>query len=419
MSNETTMERLAQEKAASLGIELLPLKDSFAEMRKRMIDGWAMCQITCPITGFPLVKKGNVLWSIRCKCPITDPSNTMGGIPPKKAETPTKPTTQKNAPSSSNKKKKFMGTPGRRERMNVQSKRISEKLLMGWKMLKAVCPITNECPLLEDKNGRQWSAALNMYVDEYKEVEDVPNDETPPLQSNITQPSKSLPSSSITARSNVEVDEPGPEHDFSDEWKPPTAEEEREMFEKQKRHDEMSKKMGQMLLTGWKMLDEICPVTGEVPLMQDKNGRKFSVALNACIGEENDKKEEIVEETTTANSNTSVPVISSRQAAWETKYDDDNNNNNNNNINNNSSNNTNVFATRSSSRDDYDEDFIKLSSNTSSSTIDKALRAVNNKLSLLSDNLERTTNGSDIKLMLENIIACTTAIKGLQDIQKS
>ena len=84
MSNETTMERLAQEKAASLGIELLPLKDSFAEMRKRMIDGWAMCQITCPITGFPLVKKGNVLWSIRCKCPITDPSNTMGGIPPKR-----------------------------------------------------------------------------------------------------------------------------------------------------------------------------------------------------------------------------------------------------------------------------------------------------------------------------------------------
>ena len=146
MSNETTMERLAQEKAASLGIELLPLKDSFAEMRKRMIDGWAMCQITCPITGFPLVKKGNVLWSIRCKCPITDPSNTMGGITPKNAETPTKPTTQKNAPSSSNKKKKFMGTPGRRERIFVQSKRISEKLLMGWKMLKAVCPITNECP---------------------------------------------------------------------------------------------------------------------------------------------------------------------------------------------------------------------------------------------------------------------------------
>ena len=82
----------------------------------------------------------------------------------------------------------------RGEFVKAMLKRISEKLLMGWKMLKAVCPITNECPLLEDKNGRQWSAALNMYVDEYKEVEDVPNDETPPLQSNITQPSKSLPS---------------------------------------------------------------------------------------------------------------------------------------------------------------------------------------------------------------------------------
>ena len=61
MSNRSSTERSAQEKASKLGIELLPLKDLFAEMRKRMIDGWAMRQETCPITGFPLISKGGVL----------------------------------------------------------------------------------------------------------------------------------------------------------------------------------------------------------------------------------------------------------------------------------------------------------------------------------------------------------------------
>jgi uncharacterized Zn finger protein (UPF0148 family) len=419
MSNETTMERLAQEKALSLGIELLPLKDSFAEMRKRMIDGWAMCQLTCPITGFPLVKKGDVLWSIRCKCPISDPSNSMGGIQAKSVKTATTKTTatpqkstKKNV-STSGKKKHFMGTPGRRERMNVQSKRISEKLLMGWKMLKAVCPITNECPLLEDKNGRQWSAALNMYVDEYKEVDDVPNDETPPLQNSISQPSKSLPATFMKTHSNVVVDEPSPEHDFSDEWKPPTAEEEREMAEKQKRHDEMSKRMGQMLLTGWKMLDEICPVTGEVPLMQHKDGRKFSVALNACIEEEKHKEggEEAVEEAVEEAPVVSAPTTkSSRHTAWETKYSD----NAEANMNKDDSNKT---FSANNNESDYDEEFVKLSSNVS--PVDTALRAVNNKLVKLSENLERSTNGSDTKLTLENIINCCNAIKGLKEIQNA
>ena len=79
-------------------------------------------------------------------------------------------------------------------------------------MLKTVCPITNECPVLEDKNGRQWSAALNMYLDEYKEEEDTPTNETPPTQPNMSQPTASVQSaSSISSRSiNVVVDEPAP-----------------------------------------------------------------------------------------------------------------------------------------------------------------------------------------------------------------
>ena len=53
-----------------------------------------------------------------------------------------------------------------------------------------------------------------------------------------------------------------------------------------KRSDLYSKKMGELLLKGWKMLGENCPATGEVPLMQHPtNERKFSVAANKYLDE--------------------------------------------------------------------------------------------------------------------------------------
>lgn len=48
----------------------------------------------------------------------------------------------------------------------------------------------------------------------------------------------------------------------------------------------MSKEIGELLLQGWRMMDEACPVTGAVPLMQHPvNQRKFSVALGKYIDE--------------------------------------------------------------------------------------------------------------------------------------
>ena len=276
MDNETRAEKLAKEKASGLGIELMPLKEAFKEMRRRMIDGWTMCQQACPISGFPLVKKNNVVWSIRCNCEITDPDAAKGAptlrLP---GSLGTAGAATKSQSTTVSPKKKLAGTPSRRNAMDRQSKLISEKLLQGWKMLKAVCPITSECPLLEDKAGRQWSAAINMYVDEYANQEDhSPQVEVPP------------PSSSPSpSKGDATSDEPAPENDqVPNDWKPPTAQEEVELREKQKRSDEMSKKMGSMLLAGWKMLEEVCPITGEVPLMMDKEGKKFSVAVNAFVG---------------------------------------------------------------------------------------------------------------------------------------
>ena len=180
------------------------------------------------------------------------------------------------------------------------------------------------------------------------------------------------------------------------------------MAEKQKRHDEMSKKMGQMLLTGWKMLDEICPVTGEVPLMQDKDGRKFSVALNACIGEDGSKEDEELEPSSQPTAVLeSSPITKFTPEVKMMTVSEDNNRRN--------AESKPVSVPAPDANNDYDEEFIEISSKPLA--IEKALNALHRKLSKLSDDLERTSSGSEVKLILENIVVCTEAIKGLKSIQ--
>jgi uncharacterized Zn finger protein (UPF0148 family) len=384
------MERVAQEKAAELGIELMPLREAFNEMRRRMIEGWTMSQQACPISGFPLVKKKGVVWSIRCKCELTDPDEKTGLRAVKAAAQGAESAFGGPSPASKQPtpKKKLAGTPGRREKMNQQSKLISEKLLQGWKMLKAVCPITAECPLLEDKAGRQWSAAINMYVDEYqKESSMGPQAEAPPRE---TTPA---PTSN-----NIAGDEPAPEVAADarfDDWKPPTAEEEREIREKQKRSDAMSKKMGQMLLVGWKMLEEICPVTREVPLMMDKEGKKFSVALNAYITEEGEM------EGNSSSVSVAPPAPQNRRLNMEPSRSRP------------------AAASTASAKRSPAGKAPPTSGNRFASNIDASIEAVRIQLSDVTDELSMCENTTESKILVDTIDSCAKALKSLAEAKRA
>ena len=53
------------------------------------------------------------------------------------------------------------------------------------------------------------------------------------------------------------------------------------------RSDLYSKKLGELLLKGWKMLGENCPDTNEVPLMQNPStGKKFSIATGRYVDDD-------------------------------------------------------------------------------------------------------------------------------------
>jgi len=65
-----------------------------------------------------------------------------------------------------------------------------------------------------------------------------------------------------------------------------SPEEQARLDENRRRRDAQSKEMSDLLLKGWKMLGEHCPVTGDVPLMQHpKTGRKYSVAVGKYMDE--------------------------------------------------------------------------------------------------------------------------------------
>lgn len=143
------------------------------------------------------------------------------------------------------------------------SERMGTLLMQGWTMLGETCPITNAVPLMRDKNGRKYSVALDMYLDE------LDNDDEEYKE--------------ISADSTKEEEEEEVEDIVVDNVKTETPK------RTLRSSDECSAEIGTLLMQGWTMLGETCPVTNAVPLMQDTNGRKYSVALGAYLDELEDK----------------------------------------------------------------------------------------------------------------------------------
>ncbi|KAG8467125.1 hypothetical protein KFE25_000441 [Diacronema lutheri] len=62
-----------------------------------------------------------------------------------------------------------------RKRRDVQSQKMSELLLKGWKMLGEHCPETGEVPLMQQpKSGRKFSVAIGKFIDELDRCEEQP-----------------------------------------------------------------------------------------------------------------------------------------------------------------------------------------------------------------------------------------------------
>eukprot|EP00939_MAST-03C_sp_MAST-3C-sp1_P000812 g812.t1 len=184
------------------------------------------------------------------------------------------------------------------------SSKIGALLLQGWTMLQETCPTTRSVPLMRDLQGRKFSVATNAYVLGDGEEEDAVDDwgraprrkdsAVNDLERNPRCDKKEEVPGKYTHASSKEIEYDATKIATSttagrgvleDECTKPSSEE------------DYGNEIGVLLLKGWTMLGECCPVTHAVPLMQNREGRKFSVALNKFVDEfeEEHENDEIVE----------------------------------------------------------------------------------------------------------------------------
>jgi len=76
--------------------------------------------------------------------------------------------------------------------------------------------------------------------------------------------------------------------DTSDEWKPPTDAELKVINARRERSDKISKKMGEYMLKGHKMLATCCSVCTTIE-MQDRQGKVYCIACTEIDNDENAK----------------------------------------------------------------------------------------------------------------------------------
>jgi uncharacterized Zn finger protein (UPF0148 family) len=211
------------------------------EITKRMQDGWKMLDEVCPISHFPLIEKNGIKYSGRCNLEVLSGSQAeeRNVLP-------------RNSPAASDDSYELIpsGDEGiKLASSNEQSAKMGELLLQGWRMMEECCEYGG-CPYMQHPtNGRKFSVATGKYSDESIEPE--------------------------TAQSSSQGSPANPSPSAKPTNAPPQMSEEA-----------MSAKMGELLLRGWIMLEEVCPVTQAVPLMLDKaSGRKFSVATDCYVDE--------------------------------------------------------------------------------------------------------------------------------------
>lgn len=241
---------LPEQRAKEMGFKLLPEKEAYEEMSKRLLAGWTMLNEHCPISGFPLLRKDGVTWSVRCNMEVRSaedaPNATIAPAPKPaspQARSPVKPVasaTDDPAPAppilaerlrqravpefddgevdlrTSSQEPKPTASSGPNGAVVSSSEitaQLSDLLLKGWRMLEEECPITGACPLMQQKStGRKFSVAMQKFVDELGN-----HDEEQEVTTAAASASQQAPAPTVQAVQRDKQDDAEDEEDGSDD----------------------------------------------------------------------------------------------------------------------------------------------------------------------------------------------------------
>lgn len=252
---------------------MISVEEAHKELEQRMLSGWTMLSETCPISGYPLVRKDGVTFSIRCGMEVKFENASQQELSPV-------PKDEAGSTDGSNRKESKRGAHAD---VDAYSREIGSMLLQGWAMMEEECPVSRACPLMKNrKNGKIYSVAAKRYFTEEELERGVIFEEPLP-------PAAPLPPTAPLA--DVEPEKAHGVPKFVDE-------------------DAQSRDLSSKLLSGWVMVEDVCPVSKQCPLMKSpKDGRLWSAALgryitDAELGVGDDEEREVrakAESTSTQN----------------------------------------------------------------------------------------------------------------------
>lgn len=246
-----------------------------------LLSGWKMLMTSCPLCHTALMEKQNSKFCPKCNLPVVVSRDEIANFPalPPSSSLPHTVAEDKEYKFKSleEEKKKYDQLQSRQK---LTSARIGERLLLGWALLGMECRDCNT-PLMS-LNGIKYCVTCEKNIEEINQQQGTSSSTVakPADAKNLTkldttssEKSKETPMESLNASERLLSNIPFlPEE--SDEITQPQQENSIEFIE------EASQLIGEKLLLGWTLLEDVCEAAcdGNVPLMKDpKKGQKYCV----------------------------------------------------------------------------------------------------------------------------------------------
>jgi len=184
----------------------------------------------------------------------------------------------------------------RAKRIDDVSKLLGAKLMAGWTMLGSTCPEENcGCVLMRDRDQVihcvSCKKTLTQQPDGSYQLDFNPSASS--SSSSSSSSSASAASSSSSSSSIAPVSTPVPSRTVSsfsssslpDSFAPSSSSSSASSSSSSTKasDDEVSQRMGELLLSGWAMLAQDCPQCEGVPLMRNRQGQMKCVSCNATV----------------------------------------------------------------------------------------------------------------------------------------
>jgi uncharacterized Zn finger protein (UPF0148 family) len=235
-----------------------------------LLGGWKMLSIGCPLCHTALMEKQSKRCCPSCNLPVYYEHETPS-IPPPSTPPSTPATTNETVMKSEDKQTKFQSLEEEKKRYDKQrqsnqqivSSRIGEKLLSGWTLLAKECQ-TCGTPLMS-LNDTKYCVSCDCN----------PEEQLKQTSSGIAEQKTTLPlgpktETDLTASARLLTEIPmlPEENDEEENIFGPVDRASQDLIE------EASQLIGEKLLLGWTLLDDVCEgaCAGNVPLM--RNPRK-------------------------------------------------------------------------------------------------------------------------------------------------